>query len=581
MDAPAHDTRSFDVVIMGGGLAGLTLALQLVRERAGTSVLVVERSEHPVEEAAHKVGEATVENSAHYFRDVLGLEDYLDEDQLRKMGLRFFISTDDKPRLSQRLEAGPRDFLASKTYQLDRGRFENALGRFVTEAGVTFMHGWRVRGFELDPDGHRAVLARGDDEREVTGRWLVDATGRQALVKRKLDLIEDVDHDCNAAWFRLSDFISMDDLVHEEDPPPDDETLATWRERVPNGQRWRSTNHLMGRGYWAWLIPLSSGSISVGLVADPRHVPFEDMKDFDTLLGWMERNEPELHRAVVRRRDSLQDFRRLKHFAHSVKRVCSPERWALTGEAGAFLDPLYSPGSDFIALANTYIVDLVTRDLAGEPVDEWAERYNDAYLEAFHSALVTWEDQYPLMGNPQVYAAKAAWDTLAYFAVPNVLFLNGRMNDWEFMEGVRHQMDRFNALNRTMQQLFRDWDEVAPGHDTSDYVDLSDEAFARLNEELLTRLDADAVRRRIERNLGFLADVASTMAEGAIRAAGLSADGPGAEGLVGAAEELDKLAGSGSSPNGGRDGGGAREGLPSAKAAIESIWQSERASAQS
>src|SRR4051794_9615867 len=184
---------------MGGGLAGLTLTLQLLRARPETRVLVVERMKHPVDEAAHKVGEATVENSAHYFKKVLGLEEYLDREQLRKMGLRFFPSTDPKPPLSKRVEAGPRDFLASKTYQLDRGRFENALGRMVDEAGATFLSGWRVR-FELDPDGtHSATIANGDEERSVRGRWLVDATGRQALVKRKLDLVEENDHDCNAA----------------------------------------------------------------------------------------------------------------------------------------------------------------------------------------------------------------------------------------------------------------------------------------------------------------------------------------------------------------------------------------------
>ena len=41
------------------------------------------------------------------------------------------------------------------------------------------------------------------------------------------------------------------------------------------------------------------------------------------------------------------------------------ERWALTGEAGLFLDPFYSPGSDFIGISNTYITDLIARDRQG------------------------------------------------------------------------------------------------------------------------------------------------------------------------------------------------------------------------
>ena len=78
--AAPHDT---DVVILGGGLAGLTLAIQLKRQDPGTRVTVLERRAHPVREAAFKVGESTVEIGAHYFADVLGLREHLDAEQIR------------------------------------------------------------------------------------------------------------------------------------------------------------------------------------------------------------------------------------------------------------------------------------------------------------------------------------------------------------------------------------------------------------------------------------------------------------------------------------------------------------------
>lgn len=49
----------YDVAILGGGMAGLTLALQLKKARPAIRVLVVEKQQHPVPETAHKVGESS------------------------------------------------------------------------------------------------------------------------------------------------------------------------------------------------------------------------------------------------------------------------------------------------------------------------------------------------------------------------------------------------------------------------------------------------------------------------------------------------------------------------------------------
>ena len=65
----------YDVVIAGGGLAGLCLALQLQKRKPGVRIFVAERNSHPPPEAAHKVGESSVEVGSHYFSEVLGLSD--------------------------------------------------------------------------------------------------------------------------------------------------------------------------------------------------------------------------------------------------------------------------------------------------------------------------------------------------------------------------------------------------------------------------------------------------------------------------------------------------------------------------
>src|SRR5258705_10983880 len=85
----------YDVAILGGGLAGLTLAIQLKRERPDTSVVVLEKREGPAPLAAFKVGESTVPSGAHYFAHIVGIEDHLNERHITKFGLRFWMPAGD------------------------------------------------------------------------------------------------------------------------------------------------------------------------------------------------------------------------------------------------------------------------------------------------------------------------------------------------------------------------------------------------------------------------------------------------------------------------------------------------------
>jgi 2-polyprenyl-6-methoxyphenol hydroxylase-like FAD-dependent oxidoreductase len=95
----------FDVVICGGGLAGLTLARQLKLELPELSIAVIDRLTRPLAEAAFKVGESSIELGTYYFGQVLQLDSYFRTRHLPKLGLRFFMDGAQGP-LTARPEIG-------------------------------------------------------------------------------------------------------------------------------------------------------------------------------------------------------------------------------------------------------------------------------------------------------------------------------------------------------------------------------------------------------------------------------------------------------------------------------------------
>src|SRR6185312_844834 len=362
----------YDVAILGGGMAGLTLALQMKKSRPATRILVVEKQEHPVPEAAHKVGESTVEIAAHYLRDVLELEEHLQTQQLRKFGLRMFFSVGDNQDITRRVELGSTVFPPLCTYQIDRGRLENMLGHELPRQGILFLQGCKVQQIALQPqaDYHRLRLHHEGGEREIQARWVVDATGRNTLLQRQLGLSKKVGHHANAVWFRVGHAIDI--KKWSTDP--------AWLARVTEGDRALSTNHLMGPGYWVWLIRLASGSTSVGIVTDANMHPFEETNLFERALAWLHQHEPQCAEEIEQHRADVQDFRVMKNYSYSCEQVFSGQRWCLVGEAGVALDPLYSPGSDLIAIGNGMTCDLVSRSLNGEDVQGRALVHDKLFL---------------------------------------------------------------------------------------------------------------------------------------------------------------------------------------------------------
>jgi len=483
------DTRRADVVILGGGLAGLTLALQLRQRFADLEIVIVERQRHPVPAATHKVGESSVEIAANYFDTVLGLKDHLVGGQLKKFGFRFFFS-ERRRDIEAVLELGASSYLSTPSYQLDRGLFENFLGTKVLEAGVAFLDGTAVRSVALGQaeEDHRVSCERDGAPFEITARWVIDASGRAGILKRQLGLALENDHDVNSAWFRIGARIDVNEWS----------TDADWLARCNPPYRWLSTNHLVGEGYWVWLIPLASGSHSVGIVADGRIHPWQRINSFARAMDWLREFQPRLAEDLEPKRHLLQDFAFLKHFSYGCRKVFSGGRWAMTGEAGVFLDPFYSPGSDFIAIANTYITELVAHDRAGHPLASYARIYEQFFMSFCDSTMSLYRDQYSLFGDPEVLPVKVIWDYTYYWGVLCQLFFQRRLTDLTMLSRLRDELGGSKALNYAMQDFLRQWSTRSARRNPAVLLDqVHLDWFAELNRGLRDHLDDDAFKARI------------------------------------------------------------------------------------
>ncbi|MBX3269977.1 MAG: NAD(P)/FAD-dependent oxidoreductase [Sandaracinaceae bacterium] len=509
-------SESTDIAVCGGGLAGLTLALQLRRRLPEARVTVLEPTRRPLPEAALKVGESSVEVGAHYFGHVLGLHDHMMARHLRKNGLRFFSGPPRAP-LERRAEMGPPEPPNLPAYQIDRGRFENELRAMCVDAGVDLREGVGVRDVALDPEGHTLTIIEtraSASASQLRARWVVDATGRRRLLGKKLGLGQPLTPNAHATWFRVPQRIDLAELVGKEQ--------RAWHERDVDRTRWLSTNHFCGRGYWLWLIPLSSEHTSVGIVAEAEEHPYTTISTPEAALAWIAEHEPEVSRRLAG--VPMTDFLTMRDYRYHARQVLSADRWACVGEAGFFVDPLYSPGSDVIGMGNTLTTELIVEDLREGRLDAERVRELDAFLLSWARMLArTLAGGSMVFQCPEVLSAKLYWDYYYYWAMMCPYFFEGiyRLPVAEHRR-FSDMLMRWRRLNEHAQRVLRAWAEVSTHEPVVEQVGLPQPAttLSDLHLALLERKDPARTYADMEQALAWGEELVGEILLRALRRAG-------------------------------------------------------------
>src|SRR5262249_51205717 len=150
------------------------------------------------------------------------------------------------------------------------------------DLGIDLVERAKVIDIDLSSSGDDHVVhfevAAESAERAVRTCFVVDASGRHRLLQRKLGLSTPSPHRINAAWWRFRGEYDVETMAAATSP--------TWKPKTQE-RRWFSTNHLMGRGYWVWMIPLASGNTSIGIVTDENIHPFKTYATEPRARRWL------------------------------------------------------------------------------------------------------------------------------------------------------------------------------------------------------------------------------------------------------------------------------------------------------
>jgi len=408
----------YDVLIIGGGPAGAIAALEL--SRGGAKVLVIERTRFP----RFHVGESFLPKCLDLIRS-LGLEPALRRlPHMVKLGAEFGIGNSLETTrfpFSLGLDGG-----RNETFNIERAAFDKMLLDSAREAGAEVIEDSSVRSVLRLSDGDVAINV---DGRELTGRYLVDASGQAAVVGKHLGTHKVFAHHRKVAYF--GHFHNVKRLDGDEEGYP---TVAICDEG------------------WFWLIPIDPQRTSIGLVMDADAakrvgIPAPQM------LAWGIARCP-----LVADRTLNARCPETNHVAADFSYTCRPYAgpgYFLVGDASLFLDPIFSTGICLGMVAAEEAAKLIGKLLREEIRPSAARRRHDRVVRAGSNVFFKFIDYYYqhsfrelfLHGQGPAQVHRAIISVLAGHVFPKLRFgLRWRLKLFDWM--VRWHRRRPLVANR-------------------------------------------------------------------------------------------------------------------------------------
>ena len=307
--------HEWDVIVLGGGPGGSTLGGRLAQ--LGRRVLVLERERFP----RFHIGESLLPRSCEVFRS-LGVTDALEARFLRKYGARFLCARSRRTNTYRFADAFDPTF--EYAYQVPRADFDEVLLRHAVSLGAEVREGWEA--LEVVFDGSRAVGVRarevaGGAPVELSARVVADATGRDTLLASRMRRKARIARLDRTAFF-----------THYR---------GAFRQ---SGQEEGNIQLIVFEHGWFWFIPFRGEVSSVGFVVSPEWV--RQRGAGESLEAFFDRtvSTASWAREFLAGAERLRPVGALADFSYRIDQLAG-DGWLFVGDAGGFLDPLFSTGA--------------------------------------------------------------------------------------------------------------------------------------------------------------------------------------------------------------------------------------------